>query len=111
MTDKTDQSGQEESLLEGLEEELQEFGADDLIVFGVRYDDDDELELAIWDSLDDPALLADMLEDYLESYRDEHGLNAPQPNRPAGGSRGGKPFGKPRGKPSGRPSGSGKKND
>ena len=75
-----------EQLLEGLERELQEFGADDLIVFGIRYDDADELELAIWDSLDDPALLAGMLEDYLVSYRREHGLDklqSPKNQNPA----------------------------
>ena len=71
-----------EQLLDGLERELQNFGADDLIVFGIRYDDEDELELAIWDSLDDPALLAGMLEDYLVSYRREHGLDKPQSQKP-----------------------------
>lgn len=64
----------EEGLLEGLEEELEDFGADDLIVFGLRYDDDEELEVAIWDSVGDPALVAEILKDYLSSYCEEHGL-------------------------------------
>ncbi len=72
-----------EQLLDGLERELHDFGADDLIVFGIRYDDEDELELAIWDSLDDPALLAGMLEDYLVSYRREHGLDKPRSHQKA----------------------------
>lgn len=78
MTTEDNDTGGEQ-LLDGLERELQNFGADDLIVFGIRYDDEDELELAIWDSLDDPALLAGMLEDYLVSYRREHGLDKPSP--------------------------------
>ena len=81
MTTEDNDTGGEQ-LLDGLERELQNFGANDLIVFGIRYDDEDELELAIWDSLDDPALLAGMLEDYLVSYRREHGLDKSQNQKP-----------------------------
>ncbi|MFD2203977.1 hypothetical protein [Kiloniella antarctica] len=58
-----------DELLEGLREELVEYGAEDLIVFGLRYTDDDEIDLSIWDSLGDPDLVADLLEDYVKAYR------------------------------------------
>ncbi len=60
-----------DELLEGLREELVEYGAEDLIIFGLRYTDDDEIDLSIWDSLDDPDLVADLLEDYVKAYRRE----------------------------------------
>ncbi|WP_020594245.1 hypothetical protein [Kiloniella laminariae] len=60
-----------EDLLEGLREELEEYGAEDLIVFGLKYTDDDEIDMSIWDSLGDPELVADLLEDYVKAYREE----------------------------------------
>ena len=69
MSDKNTES---DELLEGLRDELVEYGAEDLIVFGLRYTDDDEIDLSIWDTLGDPDLVADLLEDYVKAYRREN---------------------------------------
>ncbi|WP_162938236.1 hypothetical protein [Kiloniella sp. EL199] len=68
----SERNTESDELLDGLRDELVEFGAEDLIVFGLRYTDDDEIDLSIWDSLGDPELVADLLEDYVKAYRREN---------------------------------------